>query len=334
LLRWRPDTPGRALLFGVAIVLVLELAHLAVTLAFVEVPSVAWLFERGNYRINVIISLLTGFSAAAVAYGSVAERRDFELRRRELGWSAERLGALIAHRGPRPGPALACGLALAPFGTLLITGADTSRPFPFTEDPWTVSIAWATVTNLILFCTIGVMAYSTWVWRRVEHALDAEPATLDLLDTAPDRRMAAAGLRRSFFWIAGSSLASLVFVDLDFSWMTGIVVSVTLCVGTALFVSPLRKLARRIRTAKAAELDRVRARIRTARDALLSGYPAGAGMSSELPALLAYEDRIEAVKPWAVDVSQTLRFVTLLALAVGSWLGGSIMDHIVDRFMH
>ena len=177
------------------------------------------------------------------------------------------------------------------------------------------------------------MAYCTWAWRRVERALDAEPATLDLLDTAPDRRMAAAGLRRSFFWIAGSSLASLVFVDLDFSWMTGLVVVATLGFGTALFVAPLRRLARRIRSAKEIELERVRVRIRNARDALLSADAAGAGAAGELPALLAYEKRIEEVRPWAIDAFQILRFATLVILGVGSWLGGAVMDHVVDRFL-
>ena len=331
--RWRPDTPGRALLFGAAIVFVLECAHLAVTSAFGDVPDATWFVERGNYRINVIVSLLTGFAAAAVAYGNEAERRDVELRRHELHWSEERLGALLARLAPAARTALLCGVALAPVGAFLVTGADTSLPFPVSEDPWTVSVAWATATNLLLFGTIGAMAYSTWAWRRVDRALAAQPVSLDLLDTTPDRRIAAAGLRRSFFWIAGSSLASLVFVDLGFSWMTGVVVVLTLSVGTALFVSPLLELARRIRTAKATELRRVRGRIRAARDALLSGAPAAGGVAAELPALLAYERRIEDVRPWAIDAFQVLRFATLVVLALGSWLGGAIVEHVVDRFL-
>lgn len=328
-----PETPGRAFVFGATIALVLECAHLALTLLFVDVPSVGWLLERGNYRINVVISVLTGFTVAAITYGHGAELRDLEPRRRELGWSEERLGALLAQLAPRLGPAIVCGLALAPVGAFLVTGSDTSRPFPLTDDPWTVSVAWATATNLLLFATVGAMAYCTFAWRRVDQALDAEPSTLDLLDPSADRRIAASGLRRSFFWIGGSSLASLVFVDLQFSWMTGLVVIATLAVGAILFLTPLLELARRIRTTKDRELLRVRDRIRAARDALLSGAPGGRGLATELPALLAYEKRIEEVRPFALDAFQVVRFAGLVVLAVGSWLGGAMADRLVDRFL-
>jgi hypothetical protein len=129
----------------------------------------------------------------------------------------------------------------------------------------------------------------------------------------------------------GSSLASLIFVDLDFAWTTGAVVAVTLAVGTWLFVAPLVRMAQRIRSQKAAELARVRARLRSARDALLAGAGDDA-RAGELPALLAYEQRIERVPEWAVDLPQIARFVLLALLALGSWLGGAVVERLLDLF--
>jgi len=187
---------------------------------------------------------------------------------------------------------------------------------------------------VLLFGVTGATIYVTWTSYWTERALDAFTAKLDLLDTTPDRRVAAAGLRRSFFWLGASSLASLAFVDLGFSWMTGLVLSLTLTFGTLLFFAPLARLARRIGAEKASELARVRARIRGARDALLDDKGvAGLARASDLPALLAYEQRIEGVREWAIDVSQVLRFATLVVLALGSWLGGAVTDRIVDGWL-
>ena len=328
---WRPRTPGEAALLGASVALVTECGHLFAALAFSGVPTAADLLGRSNYRISMVVSVLIGFGSAALAYGVATERRDAARRAEELGWSAERTAAVLAASAPSPRAALGAALLVAPLGTLLITGTDTNQPFLVSDDPWTFAIAWATGANLVLFGLIGALAYFTWAWTRQERALDAIPAPIDLLDTAPDRRLAGAGLRRSFFWIVGGSSASLVFVDLEFSWMTGIVVAVALALGTALFVAPLVRLAARIARAKQAELARVSARIRDARDALLgASAPAAA---AELPALLAYERRIETVRPWAIEVSQMLRFAVLVVLAIGSWLGGAIMDHVVDRFL-
>jgi hypothetical protein len=328
--RWRPDTPARAALLAALVALGLEAAHLAAALCFVDVRGDGWLLGRGSYRVGAVVSLLSGFTLAAVAYGSLAERRTLARRRRELGWSEERFAAFASPWYPRPGRALLWALALAPAGVLLVTASDANRPFVFTDDPWTPSIAWAFVSNTVLFALLGSAAHYTRGWRRVERAFEAHTAPLDLLDPSPERRLASAGLRRSFFWLVGSSIGSLVLLDLDFSWMTIAVLVVTLAIGTALFLGPLLRLARRIRRAKDDELARVRARIRVARDGVLGPQP-GSAVASELPALLAYEQRIAEVRPFALDAFQILRFASLVALALGSWLGGAVVDLLVER---
>lgn len=335
--RWRPDTPGRALLLGVAIALGLELVRLLAALA-VGAPHVLRpdfsLLVPSNLRISLIVSSLTGFATAWTTYAWYAGIRDLETRRLELGWSQAQLDAVTAGRGARPRSALLAALALAPVGMLLVTSSDPSLPFLWSEDPWTFGIIAGLAANVTLFGVIGATAHVTWTSYRTERALEEFAARPDLLDTTPDRRIAAAGLRRSFFWLGASSLASLVFVDLGFSWMTGLVLSLTLAFGALLFMAPLARLARRIGAEKERELARVRARIRDARDALLDDKGSAAlARASELPALLAYEQRIESVREWAIDVSQILRFATLVVLALGSWLGGAVTDRIVDAWL-
>jgi hypothetical protein len=87
---------------------------------------------------------------------------------------------------------------------------------------------------------------------------------------------------------------------------------------------------RRIRDAKREELDRVRLRLRSARRELLAGSTGAARAAAELPALLAYETRIETVSAWPFDTPTLLRFGALTLLASGSWLGGALVERLLD----
>jgi len=148
-------------------------------------------------------------------------------------------------------------------------------------------------------------------------------------ETAPFARR---GLRNAFVWIGGSSIASIIFVNLGFSWMTGLVLAATLLLGTQAFLSPVRGLHRRIRAAKEAELQRVRAAIQQTRGSLLD--PSVRDAASRMPGLLAYEHRIESVQEWPLDAPQIARFSLMIAVGLGSWLGGAVVGHVVDLFWH
>jgi hypothetical protein len=50
------------------------------------------------------------------------------------------------------------------------------------------------------------------------------------------------------------------------------------------------------------------------------------GAAAELEGLLAWEQRISEVREWPFDVSTLARFGALLALAIGSWLGGAVVE--------
>ena len=100
-------------MLGAAIALVLEALHLLASRMFLDVPTPVALFERSNYRIAMIVSLLTGFSVVALAYGVRAERREIETRARELRWSDDQLAAVLVREAPRPRSALPWILMLA-----------------------------------------------------------------------------------------------------------------------------------------------------------------------------------------------------------------------------
>lgn len=325
-----PETPAAAVALGAAIALVLVVLRIAILAA-------VGAFHPGDvqdHRIAVVVALLTGFTSATVAYGRTALDRDLELWRERLGWSPDRMDAFRRHFAPRRGATLAF-MAAASFASLfLVTGRNTSVPFLFTDGPTTPNVVWSFASNVLLFSVIGIIASVTVSSTRMRHALEAEPFPLDLLDLSDARRISASGLRYAFFWLGGSSIASVLFIDLNFSWMTVAVVALSVAIGTWLFAAPLVRFAARVHHEKERELRDVRARIRTSRDALLRAPAGAAGAeTAELPALLAWEQRIAAVPEWSVDLSSVLRFGTLVVLAVGSWLGGALTDRAVDSIL-
>lgn len=73
-------------------------------------------------------------------------------------------------------------------------------------------------------------------------------------------------------------------------------------------------------------------RIARAGAALESGRePADAGV--RLADLVAWHGYLGGVREWPISQPAVLRAALLAALAIGSWLGGVLVEKIVDRVM-
>ena len=49
--------------------------------------------------------------------------------------------------------------------------------------------------------------------------------------------------------------------------------------------------------------------------------------------LVAYEERTERVREWPFDAPTLFRFALYLLIPLGSWLGGAVMERLVDRLL-
>ena len=49
-----------------------------------------------------------------------------------------------------------------------------------------------------------------------------------------------------------------------------------------------------------------------------------------LPALVAYEARLEAVREWPFDNSTLRRFALFLLIPLASWVGGALVERVVN----
>jgi hypothetical protein len=189
---------------------------------------------------------------------------------------------------------------------------------------WDALLAFSAVSNVVLFVMIAREAADSLATERYARIAGAI-RELDLLDTRPLRCFGRRGLQLAFFWAGGSTIASLNALNLEQSAALFVVVTGTLLIaGLALF-APVRAAHGRIRDAKHQELADVRARILAARDAQRAGRPA-----PELSGWIAYEARIDAVPEWPFDVSTLMRFALLAVIATGSWLGGAVVERLLE----
>jgi hypothetical protein len=101
----------------------------------------------------------------------------------------------------------------------------------------------------------------------------------------------------------------------------------------AALLLPARDARNRVREAKAARLDALRAQIRAAEAGLDEGGAFAAQAAVRLPALLALEARVDAVREWPFDAPSLLRFGLYLALGLGSWLGAAAAERLLDRIV-
>ena len=88
----------------------------------------------------------------------------------------------------------------------------------------------------------------------------------------------------------------------------------------------------RLHAAKLEELTRVRAEIECARAALVDTRNKGAEIA-RMPALLAWEERVERVSVWPLDAPTLVRFALFLLIPLGSWLGGALVERAVDSVL-
>ena len=102
-----------------------------------------------------------------------------------------------------------------------------------------------------------------------------------------------------------------------------------LVLASVTFVFPVRGLRRHIQARKAEELARVREDIRRSRELAAESGPKASEAGAKLPGLLAYMNQIESVREWPFDAPTLTRFFLYVAIPLGSWVGGALVERLL-----
>ena len=200
--------------------------------------------------------------------------------------------------------------------------AHTGRRLAWDQhDTWNVGLL------ILLFALLGLLAL--WGTRSalLYSSLSRRYARVRLLDEAPLQVFAARGLRLALFWFAGSGIALLLLAGARAQEVVFGGIALTVAIGLASLVLPSLGIHQRMREVKAAELARVRGEIGARVAALRNGDAASA---AELPALLSWEARVAEVREWPLGGGVLIRFGLLVLIPLGSWLGGALVERLVD----
>jgi hypothetical protein len=188
-------------------------------------------------------------------------------------------------------------------------------------------LAWVLFRNIL----------TNWLaWRLGVHeivlargfSLAARRVAVDLLDPRPLAAFARKSQRSvavwagflvifSTFWLgdaAGS--ANLFFLVLILAFLVPV------------YLVPLLGVHRRLAAAKHAELDRVNARIREA-----TAEEAAPASQTRLADWVAYRRLVEDAREWPLEAPGLVRSLLFVALGVGSWLGGALVERLLGAIL-
>jgi hypothetical protein len=326
----RADAWRAVAIFG-AVGLVLAALYLGSVVVFADASVLRGGSAGGVERLarfNAALGLVLAYLAAALWLGQRWVHGDFEALRGvveagESEWSAcrERLRVFLS------GGALRAAL----LGALAGVAVDwMGRPLAGgVVGVWRGHLLWIWILNPLLFAAMGVLVRLSAERARVFRELGRR-ARVRLGEIGPLAPFARTGLRTALLWFVGTSLASLLLVDTDAPVLVLSILLATTAIGVFSLLAPSRGVHERLRDVKREELAWLRAEIARSSGALRRGDAAGA---AQLPALLAWEARIADAPEWPFDTSTWLRFALLLLAPLGSWLGGALVEHVVERWL-
>jgi hypothetical protein len=313
--------------------LAIAVGYLLLHVAFDAVVMALWGFPPGELPLwqndqwwtDFVNAALIGYLPAAQAMARRDVARDLAEMRPRLRCNAAEFNEL-SDASTGPGGPIARALSLS--GLVVgawITFFDPSVAFRTSvspSDPWFV---WTLGRLILMIWLISRFAVYDFNVTRIYRSLGRNSVRIDLLDIRSLAPFARRGQRSALTWVIFSSILSLFWLGDSAAQanLPGLVL--ILSMAAFAFIGPLAGLSQGIRVAKHAELERLRDQIRAAR-----AETDTAGASPRLANLTGYYQLIDNASEWPIDAANLLKFIGYLLLGLGSWLGGAVVERILD----
>ena len=186
----------------------------------------------------------------------------------------------------------------------------------------TVAYAW------FIFSLIGSDLRAT----RTYFNMGRNSIEVDLLDVQSLSPFAQRGLRSALTWIIFSIIFSLFWIGEQASRGNLGLLLIALAMATAAFIIPLIGVRNNIVSVKRLELARLREDIRVERTTLLNKNTSeNDSTNPRLANLIAYHQLIDSSQEWPINAANLLRFFMYVLIGLGSWLGGALVERMLDR---
>lgn len=274
---------------------------------------------------DFVNAALIGYLPAALAIARRGVMRDLAELRPRLRCNDVEFKALFDDATGPGGPiARALSLGGIAFGALLAF-FDPSISGDASASPTDPSFVWGLMRVMVMVWLITRFSVYDLNVTRIYRALGRNSIVIDLLDVRSLAPFARRGQRSALIWVLFSSIFSLFWLNDSAASVNLPTLFLILSMATFAFAGPLVALNRTIRAEKVAELERLREQIRDARSQAEAAID-----SPRLANLVGYYQLIDNAREWPVDAANVLKFIGYLLLGLGSWLGGAVVERILD----
>jgi hypothetical protein len=313
--------------------LAIAVGYLLLHAAFDALVLVVWGFPAGQLPVwqsdlawyDFVNAVIIGYLPAAQAIARRSVVRDLDEMRSGLRCDDAEFEA-ITEAATSSGGAIARAVSLSGLVVgALLTFRDPSMSggaAASASDPWFV---WALGRSMLTVWLITRFSIYDFRVTRLYLALGRDAVRIDLLDVGALAPFARRGQRSALTWVIFSSIFSLYWLGSLASRGNLPLLVVVLSMATFAFVGPLAALRQKIQAEKLAELGRLREQIRDAQRRTDAGVD-----SPRLGNLIGYYQLIESAREWPVDAANLLKFIGYLLLGLGSWLGGAVVERLLD----
>lgn len=288
-------------------------------------------FWRTTWRLEIVFAAILGYVFACGSWIVRCVRRDLDALAPVLAIEPSELAAERAAIGRFSPSALlvACVGGVAAGVTVnALVNAILPPGSPGLEDRLWRFVRDVVIWTLSIRLILVVIGSSQRVSRLSERA-----ARIDLLDLRGLAPLARIGLRSALAFALAVSMIAAMAQDERTLPVTLVSMALVGAVGASTVLLPVRGVHRAIRAAKNAELIAVRGAITRARNAAIDGGAEGAEDAMRLGGLLSLEARIASVGEWPFDLGTLVRFALFLALPLGSWIAGALVEWVISRVL-
>jgi hypothetical protein len=313
---------------GVLLALGFLLAFVVLELALGRFAEYSVNTYREDLRVAAVLCLLAAYLPVAWIYSVRSARRTADELMPSLTRGAGTVGLEEAGRFDRAGLRKAGVVGVALLGVALF----------FAEAGLSSFLALGQMSPEAYFHRLllvwigwfgGRFAYAIWVESKRFSQIGRERMEIDLLDLASVEPLVRYGLRQALVTIGAFSVLALMFYDSEAApnliwFLLGASLSILLLATVGLLI-PVRGVHDAIAREKTQEFARVNDQIRRAR--------AGSGALPNLADWIAYRSLIASVREWPVDAPTLRRFALYLAIPLGSWLGGALVERMLDALL-
>lgn len=161
---------------------------------------------------------------------------------------------------------------------------------------------------------------------------------VDLSNLRPLAPFGRKGQRSVIIWMLALAIFSLFFLGPAPGWTNLGTVSFGLIIAGVGFLLPVLGVRRSIIAAKERDLDRLGREIRHEHARLFPTEQAGpdpdttpgTGMDARLANLVTYKTMIESAREWPFGASTLARIAFFMAIGVGSWVGGAVVERLLS----